>query len=327
VAGGGALIAAPGTLAATAWAQTPGAAASAEANFAVAAWRELATLSTEAARLGISVPRMSASPGAAARPDYRQIMPATVDFIATLETAPPSARATAGQVDPLIEKSHDLLQRVHYAERNHPTDRISSQSLAVSPSRPVFESLKSDYETLFNACKIRDSSRSDVNWYVNQLLEARNQSLWVEAAKNVCCPWYFVGITHAMEAAFGFKAHLHNGDPIRNKTVQVPEGRPPQWNPPSDWVSSATDALTFDGFANQSDWSLPRMLYRWETYNGFRSRRNGINTPYLWSFSNHYSRGKYVADNVWDPDAVSKQCGAAVILKGLLERGSVALPS
>lgn len=326
LASGGATLAAPAVVMAApgaALAQAP----NSEASFAVSAWRELATLNAEAARLGIAVPRMSATPSVTAQPDYRQIMPATVDFIASLETAAPGARASARDIDALTEKSHDLLRRVHFAERNLPTDRIGSQSLAAAPGRPTFESLKTSYEKLFETCKVRDSASSEANWYVNQLTETRNHKEWVEVAKNICCPWYFVGITHAMEAAFSFKSHLHNGDPLKAKTVQVPEGRPPQWNPPNDWTSSATDALMFDGFANQTDWSLARMLYRWESYNGFRSRRNGINTPYLWSFSTHYARGKFVADGVWDPDAVSKQCGTAVMLKVLLERGTISLPS
>ena len=70
---------------------------------------------------------------------------------------------------------------------------------------------------------------------------------------------------------------------------------------------------------------LERMLYRWESYNGFRSWRNGINTPHLWSFSNHYAKGKFIADNVWDPNVVSKQCGAAVLLRVLVDRKLIRL--
>jgi lysozyme family protein len=70
------------------------------------------------------------------------------------------------------------------------------------------------------------------------------------------------------------------------------------------------------------------MLYRWEAYNGWRSRLlYKINTPYLWSFSNHYTRGKFVADNVWDGNAVSQQCGAAVMLKMIVQSGVVAQPA
>ena len=34
-------------------------------------------------------------------------------------------------------------------------------------------------------------------------------------------------------------------------------------------VSCAKDALTIEHFADQPDWSLPHMLFRWEAYNAF----------------------------------------------------------
>jgi len=42
-------------------------------------------------------------------------------------------------------------------------------------------------------------------------------------------------------------------------------------------------------------------------------------TPYLWCYSNHYSSGKYVADGRWSDTAISKQAGAAVLLRRLVE--------
>jgi hypothetical protein len=95
------------------------------------------------------------------------------------------------------------------------------------------------------------------------------------------------------------------------------------WNPPNDWDSSAMDALTVEGFTGKTDWSLARVLYRWEAYNGFGSRARGINTPYLWSFSTHYERGKFLSDRHWDPNLVSKQCGVAVMLRALVDAGQV----
>jgi lysozyme family protein len=35
------------------------------------------------------------------------------------------------------------------------------------------------------------------------------------------------------------------------------------------------------------------------------------------SFSNLYSKGKFVQDGHFDPNAVSKQCGAALMLKAV----------
>jgi lysozyme family protein len=63
------------------------------------------------------------------------------------------------------------------------------------------------------------------------------------------------------------------------------------------------------------------VLYVLEGYNGFGYRSKGIRSPYLWSFSNLYEKGKYVADHQFDPNAVSKQVGSAVLLKLLSEGG------
>lgn len=290
-------------------------------------WRELGDLAGEADRLGYATPRFSATVSAADANDFGQVMRSTVDLIEQVEYSQPAASAQPIEVERLDRRMHALLRRVTQAERSPPTDREGDNSLKTVLSRPTFESLKGEYEKLFKDCTVRDKNRSELAWYVTKLSDKRYQDKWVAAAQAVCAPWYFIAIIHAMEASFDFQAHLHNGDPLSEKTVQVPKNRPPKWNPPTDWVSSATDALTYDGFADQQDWSLARILYRWESYNGFGSRRNGIHTPYLWSFSNQYSKGKFVADGVWDANAVSKQCGAATMLKALLDKGVISAPA
>ena len=103
----------------------------------------------------------------------------------------------------------------------------------------------------------------------------------------------------------------------------MPAGRPRVWNAPYDWEASAVDALRLMGFAGANDWSLERTLYRLEAYNGFGYRKLGVPTPYLWSFSNHYDIGKFVADGSFNPRAKSQQCGAATTLKLLTEAGEV----
>ena len=142
----------------------------------------------------------------------------------------------------------------------------------------------------------------------------------------MCSSDLFIGLIHALEASFNFDAHLHNGDPLSKRTVQVPAGRPEKWSPPNDWQTSAKDALAYEKFTDHLDWNLARLLFRLETYNGFRSRElHATNSPYLWSFSNHYSKGKFIADNQWSSAAVSQQCGAAVMLKQLVDKKIVQL--
>jgi hypothetical protein len=131
-----------------------------------------------------------------------------------------------------------------------------------------------------------------------------------------------------MEASQNFKAHLHNGDPLTARTVQVPAGRPKKGKPPFSWEESAADALAMRGLGVKTDWSLSGMLYQLEGYNGwgYRLHHPHVLTPYLWSFSNHYTSGKYVADGTWSDTAVSKQCGAAVLLRRLAELHQIEFP-
>ena len=136
-------------------------------------------------------------------------------------------------------------------------------------------------------------------------------------------PWYLVGIIHGMEAGYRFDRHLHNGDPLTARTVNVPAGRPPEGHPPFSWEESARDALQFDGLAKETDFSIAHLLYYFEKFNGFGYRSRGVPTPYLWGCSTHYKAGKFVADHVFSETAVSDQVGAAVLVKQLERTGGL----
>jgi lysozyme family protein len=211
-----------------------------------------------------------------------------------------------------------LLARHAEAERVPALDDTPLEAPA-----PSLEQLRPGYLELWESCRINPQRAGEVAWHLDRLRRGRLR--YQEVSERTRAPWWFIGIVHALEASFSFAGHLHNGDPLTRRTVQVPRGRPLQWNPPSDWVSSAVDAITFDGHAGLSDWGIAETLFRLEGYNGFGYRPRGINSPYLWSFANHYTAGKFVADGRFSATAVSKQCGAAVMLKALVNAGEVRL--
>ncbi len=185
--------------------------------------------------------------------------------------------------------------------------------------------LRHEYQTLFDNCVIRAERRATVESLVSQLLRHKDRYQIVDDQTDV--PWYIIAVIHNMESSQKFTRHLHNGDPLTARTVHVPSGRPVAGNPPFTWEVSAADALTFDRLDVVEDWTLPGGLFRLEQFNGFGSRDRGINTPYLWSFSNQYTKGKFVADGVFDPNAVSQQCGAAVLLRRMVAVGAVRIPA
>jgi lysozyme family protein len=292
-------------------------------------WSELGRLTVAAQKQGLSVPRMSLGPESLSD-DYSSTMPAIVDFIDSLDGAIATAPVEkADAAEDLKDEASVLLGKVLAAEKmpREPLDEPTAPGAAPTVKAPAFETVAEGYRDLFRNCVIRSDKSSEVKWYTDKLIDPARRERYQKIEDEICVPWYFVGIIHGMECAFDFNKHLHNGDPLRYRTVQIPKGRPQTWNPPTDWHSSAVDALRYDKFADLTDWDLARMLYRWEAYNGWRSRLlYKINTPYLWSFSNHYTKGKFVADNVWDGNAVSKQCGAAVMLKAIVESGAIGQP-
>jgi lysozyme family protein len=199
------------------------------------------------------------------------------------------------------------------------------------PDKPMskakdYAALRDEYGRLYRKLSVRETRSESVDWHLSMI--RKSKARYESVGEQTGVPWYFIAVTHGLEASFNFRAHLHNGDfPLSSRTRQVPAGRPTKWLPPSDWESSARDALRLLGFTGQKDWSLERTLYRLEAYNGFGYRGFGVPTPYLWSFSNHYDRGKYVADGKFSYTARSQQCGAAVMLKMLAEAGELVWPS
>ena len=179
-----------------------------------------------------------------------------------------------------------------------------------------FADLRDEYASFFERCVVRTGFQPNVNYYVKRLRQGEPSYRQIEGELGIA--WPFVGVIHAMECGFNFYGHLHNGDPLTARTAHVPKGRPASAAPPYTWLQSALDALRLKKLDEVTDWSVPHMLFLLEGYNGFGYRRRGVPTPYLWSFSNLYESGKFVLDGKFDPQAVSKQCGAALMLKAVL---------
>lgn len=133
----------------------------------------------------------------------------------------------------------------------------------------------------------------------------------VEKITNV--PWWFVAVVHERESSQNFNTYLGNGQALDKKTTIVPKGR----GPFKTWEDGAVDALTNCApFASRNkDWSIGGALAMLEQYNGTGYATKGIPSPYIWAGTDQYSKGKYVADGKYDPDAVDTQLGCAGLLK------------
>ncbi|RWP10017.1 MAG: hypothetical protein EOR00_31485 [Mesorhizobium sp.] len=227
-------------------------------------------------------------------------------------------RALEANQPDVISEAADLLVQITDIERSP-----SEYFLASRAKAPAFLSIKRSYGDLFDKCKIAPEYKATIGWYTN--LIKRNKQRYDEVSEQTQIPWHFIAVIHGLESSFNFQTHLHNGDRLTTRTTHVPAGRPKSGQPPFTWKDSAVDALVLMKYVDRKDWTLERTLYRLEGYNGwgYRSKKININTPYLWSFSNHYSTGKYVKDGKYVSSTVSQQCGAAVLLKALTLSGDV----
>jgi lysozyme family protein len=232
-----------------------------------------------------------------------------------------------------LHRLQNLQGQAHQIDSLPPADATpakpipAAQAKAAAPPAPLsspkktndYITLGPEYTELFNACTIRDVNKANVEFYKSRVIKSKE--IYASVGDELGIPWFFIGIIHGMECGFNFTGHLHNGDPLTARTVHAPPDRPKTGNPPFSWQESARDALIFKGYNQETDWSLSHILYLFEKYNGFGYRLVGVPSPYLWSFSNIYTKGKYTADHHFDPDAISKQCGAAVILRALKDAG------
>jgi lysozyme family protein len=180
--------------------------------------------------------------------------------------------------------------------------------------------LTQDYTLCWATCQVTDIRRRDVEKSADVLIKGESRYRAVSARTNHV-PWQLIGIIHGLECGYDFFKHLHNGDSLAAPTHHEPPGRPPGWDGSGSWEDSAVDAITFEKLNAVANWTVPAVLYALEGFNGFGYRTHNVRSPYLWSCSNLYTKGKFVADHEFDDNAVSRQVGAAVILKVLEQRG------
>jgi len=187
---------------------------------------------------------------------------------------------------------------------------------------PSYEDLRDEYSRLWASMEIRASKAPDIDATAKKI--AAKKARYQAVAETTGVPWFMIGAIHAMECGLAFDRHLHCGDPLTARTYHVPAGRPKA--PPANgerytWAESAADALTLKGLEKIGEWPIERICYELERFNGwgYRLYHASVLSPYLWSGTNHYSRGKYVADGKWSSTAVSGQSGAMAIVKRLAE--------
>ena len=148
----------------------------------------------------------------------------------------------------------------------------------------------------------------------------------ISKATNV--PWFVVAVIHEREASGPphWDKQLGQGDPLNKPSVHEPAGRGPFLDHPNDpsgedaFYRCALDALeSCEPYAARwKDWTDGGTLTLLEEYNGLGYAVRGVPSAYVWSGTDQYVSGKYIADHVYRASAVDVQEGCAGILSRMM---------
>lgn len=166
-----------------------------------------------------------------------------------------------------------------------------------------------------------DLDLADHQWSVNQFQAnwERNRTRYEEVARRSGVPAKLVAAIHFRESSGDFGTYLHQGDPLGRPAVHWPTNIPIF----HVWEDAAVHALGLkqsiqDDVGLQADSSdMAAMATYAEHYNGLGYHNRGRTSPYVWSGTDNYDRGKYVADGQFDPNTRDRQLGVVAMIRSL----------
>lgn len=183
---------------------------------------------------------------------------------------------------------------------------------------PTFAQSKAQYKALWESVTLRANKVGAADAAVRKIIA--NWPKYEAVTKITGVPSAFIAVCHMRESSNNFAGVLHNGEHIIGKGLKtrlVPKGR----GPFTSWEQAAVDALKLKNLHRVADWPIERILYECESFNGWGYFWKKKPSPYLWAGTNHYTRGKYVADGQYDPNHIDTQLGTAIVLKRLEAAG------
>lgn len=144
----------------------------------------------------------------------------------------------------------------------------------------------------------------------------KHRARYEAVAAKTDVPAKLIAALHWRESSGNFKTYLHQGDPLGKPAVHVPKNIPVFHK----WEDAAIHALQMkNGVRNdlgiEQDTKDPASLATYaEFYNGLGYHNRGVPSPYVYSGTNQYSSGKYVADGKYNAKVKDKQVGVMALM-------------
>jgi lysozyme family protein len=182
-----------------------------------------------------------------------------------------------------------------------------------------YDALAPEYATLLAAMRVDPDREHELAARAAVVLELahRHRDEWVDVTGKTSVPRLWGMASFERESSSDYSRSPAQGDPWDKVSVDVPRGLGPY----ADWGAACVAAYAIDKLneVGAPNWIWTRACYEGGLFNGFGPRAHGRHTGYLWSWTNIYTGGKYVADGRWDPDVHDQQCGTVPMMTALLK--------
>lgn len=151
----------------------------------------------------------------------------------------------------------------------------------------------------------------DIDNAAKKILRHENIDRYIAACEGTEVPPAFIGVLDLREGDCNPHLGLGQGDRWDHVSTHVPRG----FGPFPSWAAAAKFYIHYDHLdENSSPWSIEYACWKGEIWNGLGPRAHGRATGYLWAGTSIYRGGKYIADGVWNPNAVDQQIGIIPVL-------------
>ena len=181
-----------------------------------------------------------------------------------------------------------------------------------------------DQEVRWNAVRLNPQANIALDTLVRRFQRTEKIYREIQAMRSNGVPAEILFCLLYREADNDMTCSPAQGDPLTHRSRHVPRGRIPGVNPPYTFLQAAEDAYYSPNLdhLDTKRWDLVGFaLWNCELFNGPGYAKRGLPSSYIWSGTNQYRRGKFVADGRFDPMAIDKQLGVAAVLKRMAERG------
>lgn len=164
------------------------------------------------------------------------------------------------------------------------------------------------------AAQRTDLAAFEANW-------KKNKARYEAVAAKAGVPAPLVAALHWRESTGDFRTYLHQGDPLGKPAVHVPKDIPVF----HVWEDAAVHALTMsdkkqvrdDLNMTQDTRDSASMATYAEFYNGLGYHNKGRNSPYVYSGTDAYDKGKYTSDGHYSKNTRDQQLGVMALVDSI----------